>query len=642
MRINTALGLGLLSVAGLATSANAQFSLTLLHNGDAESQLINAGSGLEDFGGVARFKTLLDSLRSGATTDGVLAISAGDSFLAGPEFEVGVQGGVFYDAIAFAALGYDAAAIGNHEFDFGPDTLEQFLVAVEANGGTTRFVSANLDFSNEPGLAAREAAGQLVDTQVFDFGGTMVGVIGATTPNLPFIASPRGVIVGQDVAMAVQGEIDALKLAGVEIIILASHLQGIDEEAAIVSMTNGLDIVIAGGGDNLLANPGNTLIPGDTSEGAYPRVEQDLGGRSVRLVSTQDGYKYIGRLVAEFDASGEILSVDSVSGPVRVAGGANPDAVEPDAALQSSVVDPVAAGVAALDQVVLATSEVGLNGVTDDVRSFETNLGNLIADAFLFSARERAADFGIDRVDIAIGNSGGIRNNNILPAGNFTTLDSFDVLPFLNFLTVVEDITPDRFKLIMENSVAAIFSSRRAGGGTGRFGQIAGFTVEFNPIGDRAEIDVDGNVLFAGDRVESIVLDDGTVIVQNGEVVDGAPSVNLAIVDFLARGGDQYPLSDLPFANLGVTYQQSLAEFAENLGTISAADYPAGGEGRIVNLLVECPADTDRNGMVDASDFGAWLALFNSGNGGADQNFSRGISGLDFGAWLSNFNNGCD
>lgn len=641
MSFNTTIAFALASLAGLANSANAQFSLTLLHNGDAESQLINAGSGLEDFGGVARFKTLLDNLRNNASTDGVLAISAGDAFLAGPEFEIGQQDGVNYDAIAFAAIDYDAAAIGNHEFDFGPEIFEAFVTDAKAAGSTAAFVSTNLDYSNEPGLLALENSGDLTDVAIFDFNGTQIGVIGATTPNLPFIASPRDVIVGQNIAAAVQADIDTLKNNGIEIIILASHLQGIDEEAAVVAATNGLDIVIAGGGDNLLANPGNTLIPGDSSEGAYPRVEQDMSGRNVQLVSTQDGFKYIGRLVANFDAAGEVVSIDASSGPVRVAGGAEPDAVTADPFLQSNVVDPVLTGVNALAQDVIASSEVPLNGVTDDIRSFETNLGNLIADAFLFSANQRASDFGLGNVDIAFANGGGIRNNNVLPAGDFTTLTSFDVLPFLNFISVFEDVSPERLKLICENAYERVFSIRRAGGGTGRFAQIAGFTVEFNPIGQGAEYTFDGTdytITNPGDRVESIVLNDGTVIVANGQVVAGAPNVSLAIVDFLARGGDEYPLADLTFTNLGVTYQQSLAEYVQSLGTISAAEYPVAGEGRITNLLVENPADTNRDGAVNAMDFAAWLELFNAGNGGADQDFSRGINGLDFGAWLRNFN----
>lgn len=627
-----------LTLAACAGSASGQFLLTVLHNGDGESQLVSA-AGQPDFGGVARFKTLMDTLRAASTTDGLLAINAGDSFLAGPEYTVGVNDGVFYDALAFAAIGYDASAIGNHEFDFGPDVLESFLLTVEANSGPTTFVTNNLDFAAEPGLQARRTAGQISDFEVFDFSGTKVGVIGATTPNLPFISSPRNTVVGQMVAAEVQSDIDTLQGMGVEIIVLVSHLQGIAEEAAVVAATTGLDIVIAGGGDDLLANAGTPLVPGDTIDGAYPRLETDLGGRTVRIVSTDGNYKYIGRFVANFDASGEIVTVDGSSGPVRVSGVA-PDAVTPDAALQATVVDPVAAGVAALGLNVLATSEVALDGRSGVIRSRENALGNLIADAFLYSANQRAASFGFGAIDIAMANGGGIRNNNIIPAGNFTELNSFEVLPFLNFVSVIENLSPERLKLVLENACSRI-NSTGSGSGNGRFAQIAGLSYEFNLIGQPAAFAVDGSTIFAGDRVERIVLDNGTVIYENGAFNPAAPSVNLAIVDFLARGGDQYPLFDLPFTTIGVTYQQSLAEYVSQLGVIAAAQYPEAGEGRIVNRWDLCPADADRDGSLTPADFSAWISLFQAGNIGADVNRNGVVTPADFSAWIARYNLGC-
>ena len=91
----------------------------------------------------------------------------------------------------------------------------------------------------------------------------------------------------------------------------------------------------------------------------------------------------------------------------------------------------------------------------------------------------------------------------------------------------------------------------------------------------------------------NVTLDDGTVIVLNGSVVPGAPVV-LAIVDFLARGGDCYPLREVETTRLGVTYQQALAEYiAHDLGgVIGAADYPTDGGDRITALAPTEAADT--------------------------------------------------
>ncbi|MDZ4700936.1 MAG: hypothetical protein SH809_14620 [Rhodothermales bacterium] len=114
---------------------------------------------------------------------------------------------------------------------------------------------------------------------------TQIGVIGATTPALPTISSPRGVVVMDDVASIVQAEIDALTAAGVTKIILISHLQGIEQDLELIPMLSGLDIAIAGGGDELLANNDDVLVPGDgTPFGPYPLRVANADGVDVPVV----------------------------------------------------------------------------------------------------------------------------------------------------------------------------------------------------------------------------------------------------------------------------------------------------------------------------------------------------------------------
>jgi 5'-nucleotidase len=101
-------------------------------------------------------------------------------------------------------------------------------------------------------------------------------------------------------------------------------------------------------------------------------------------------------------------------------------------------------------------------------------------------------------------------------------------------------------------------------------------------------LDADGNVTTPGTRVREITLADGTPIVSGGAVVAGAPSLDVATIDFLARGGDQYPFRGASFVTLGVTYQQALENYLEQPGglngLITAARYPVGGDGRITRL----------------------------------------------------------
>lgn len=557
------------------------FTLTILHNNDGESQLINA-PGQPDFGGVARFATLVDDLRAEAALNdrksASIMLSSGDNFLAGPRFNASLIKGVpYYDSIALGLIGYDAFAIGNHEFDFGPDVLANFILGFDS---MAPFVSANLDFSGEPSLQNLVDQGDIVKSHVLKKEGQLIGIVGATTPLLPAISSPRNVVVDPNVADAIQDEIDKLTAQKVGIIIVISHLQNVNEDLALAPMLSGVDVMIAGGGDELLANPGDLLVPGDTFNPAlsYPLYATGADGTQIPVVTTAGDYKYVGRLMVDFNKAGSVIGVDPESGPVRVAGGANPDAVAPDPEVQAQVVEPVQAYIANLAANVIGTSQVALEGRRDPgVRTIETNLGNLMADALLWQANQLAASFGVAPADVALQNGGGIRNNSLIPAGPITELHTFDIAAFANFVSIVPNVPPEQFKEIMENAVS------RAPVADGRFAQIAGFTLRYDPAQQAQVVNDAGTVLTPGFRVREIRLDDGTYIVQNGAVIAGAPSVSVSTNDFSARGGDQYPFRGAPFTTLGVTYQQALFNYIVDAlgGLISAADYPEGGEGRI-------------------------------------------------------------
>lgn len=569
---------------------NKRFTLTLLHNNDAESQLIDAGSGIEAFGGVARFKSLVDELKArGAagrygtrpvnTRFGVMMLSSGDNFLAGPEFNASLENGVpYYDATAMDLIGYDAVAIGNHDFDFGPDVLANFIDSFNSD---VPFLSSNLDVSAEPMLQTLEDEGRIAGSVVVRERGRRIGVIGATTPQLPFISSPRGVEVDPDVAGAVGDEVARLESHGINKIILISHLQSIEEDLALAPSLSGVDIMVAGGGDELLAGEDDALIPGDVPFGPYPLEATDADGRTVSVVTTSGSYKYVGRLVIKFDRWGRVLNViDRVSGPVRVSSVA-PDAIEPDPKMVRRVVEPVQESIADLEANVIGTSAVGLNGIRNDVRTKETNEGDLIADSLLWQAAEVAGNFGAPQPDIAIQNGGGIRNDSIIGPGEITELDTFDMLPFPNFVSIVPGIPARQFKQILENAVSRVELI------DGRFAQVAGFEFTWDANGTAQVLDEEtGLVTTRGTRVREVTLDDGTAIVRNGKVAAGAPALNIATIDFSARGGDQYPFRGAPFTALGVTYQQALASYIvdELNGQITAQQYPAAGTGRIVRL----------------------------------------------------------
>ncbi len=564
------------------------FTLTVLHNNDGESAISPNDNGTpgdtsDDFGGIAFFASTVDALRDvivPGNDEGAILLSSGDNFLASAALTASFERAdndnlPWYDSVALDAIGYDAFAIGNHEFDFGPDRLQEFI---EGFGEPVPFLSSNLDFTGEAGLQALVNQGRIAGSTVVNVSGRHVGVVGATTPNLGNISTPGDVVVGQDVAAAVQAEVDALTDDGIEIIILISHLQDVDSDVALLSSLSDVDVVIAGGGDEVLANAGDELAPGDTIDREYPIIGEDTDGVDVPVVTTAGDYRYVGRLVVTFDPDGDLKSIDAGSGPVLVK-----NAAGADASIQANVVDPIEAFNADLAAEVVASSEVLLesNRGTDfgtDVgkRVQESNLGDLVADALLWQAQEEAADFGVDPPQIALQNGGGIRDDSYsvgeTPPFDVSRLDTFNILPFDNFVTVIEDMPSEDLLEILETAYGQLPES------SGGFVQIAGMTVQLefsraaNVPGDDPNPSVD---------VTSVVLDDATVVVAGGVAQPGV-TVDVATIDFLAGGGDGLPVDQtLDITPVGVSYQQALenylkAEVADGGlgGTIAAADYP--------------------------------------------------------------------
>jgi 5'-nucleotidase len=592
--------------AGAAGAAkdetDVDFWLTILHNNDGESDLIPSevldGDDVIGFqGGVAYFANVLRDARTAAnvkpkrdnTKRASIFVSSGDNFLASPSFTASLANGTFYDATALDALKYDAIILGNHDFDFGPDLLADFISEGFNRPGKPPYLSANLDFSGEASLQALVDDGVIAASTVVKVKGEEIGIVGATTPNLPFISSPRNVVVNA-VLPAAQDEIDALEAGGIDKIVFVSHLQDVDGDVALATQLSGVDVMVAGGGDELLANPGDPLLPSDLPGdifGPYPIITTNADGAEVPVVTTSGQYGYVGNLVVGFDDDGNVVALDDdASLPLRVVSeSVGPDGVKPNGSFNARVVAPVSEFVAELAANVIGTSEVDLDGRrSPGVRTMETNEGNLIADAMRWQATQLADEFGVPVPDVALQNGGGIRNDSIIPAGDITELDTFDMVPFPNFVTVFPALTRENFKEVLENAV----SRTQPGdipGGTGRFAQVSGFTFTYSGSGTAQVIDPDTGVITTpGTRVQDVVLDDDTVLVENGVVTAGG-DISLSIVDFNARGGDQYPF-DAPFTVLGASYQQALSNYIqEGLGgLISAVDYPEGGEGRITNL----------------------------------------------------------
>lgn len=551
--------------------------LTILHSGDGGSALVTDAQS----GGIDRFVTVMRSLRARAEADEtpVLALTTGDNLLAGAAFATSLeQGPPYLDAIGLAAAGFDAMALGEHEFDFGPAVLARFInsftTAVEQNpeaGFTAPLVlGANLRVDDEPTLAPLRQGGRIVSQALIDG----VGIIGVSAPEIAQISSP-GAVEFDLPRGAIETAIAALETQSAEIIVLVSHLSDSALETRIAQTVPGIDVVIAGSTDALLANDPNDLHTGETAEGPYPRVVCGEDGRAVLMVSTGGDYRYVGRLVVEFDNAGVVTAIDPSSGPVKVTR-IGTEAVEPDPIVEANVSAPVRAGLQAFANNEIALSAVELDGRRDSLREGETNLGSLVADAVLWAAEAQAIGGDAPPPDAALISADAIRNNSVLSAGSLTELDTFTVLPLPSFVVQVPPLSRAELKAILEHGVA------RSGAGAEQFPQVAGLRFTWDPRRPGRRLGLDGQIIQPGERVRSAALLDGTVLINNGAVVEGDP-VNLVTLDYLSRGGDGYPFA-MGGAPFGVAYQQALRDFVAGAleGEISAASYPAGGLGRIV------------------------------------------------------------
>jgi 5'-nucleotidase len=621
-------------------------TLTLLHNNDGESSLLSSLNTVDSggtevslpVGGVAAFKAVTDREIAAAEALGhaVLDVYAGDSFLASATLACSLPPNPpdtpVYDAVAQRQIPYDAHIIGNHEFDFSPDFLERFIRNFDDGSGLTQpFLSANLDFTAEPGFAdlldrdglirvGKTKKGRVVGRSaivVDDTTGQRFGIVGATTPLLASISSPRDVVVTstdtETTAAVAQAEIDRLLGMGVEKILFVSHLQDVNNDRVLIPLLRGVDIAVAGGGDELLANSPDVLLPGDPAPvGPYPITVTDADGRTVYIVTTSGNYRYVGRIDAEFDEAGEVVAIDAAASYPRRVVPVSPeatqlgvtDAVTPDPALVASVEEPVRTCLEEFAEPI-ATSEVLLNTARGSatelgVRTGETNSGNLAADAFIDSYDRYAEANGLPPRDlatnpvIAVQNGGGLRQPpNQLPVGGapgpITRADTLTFMAFLtNSITVVNDVTPAELKEIFERS-AGVDTQNPTGciSGGGQFLQVSGVRVTYDctlapqivtPPPSGATV---GTITQAGARVVELALDPGTPadpsddvpIVTAGVLAPGAPTVRIVTNSFTAAGGDNYPTfaAKTGNVNLPATYEQALVEY---LGTFPATGSP--------------------------------------------------------------------
>lgn len=572
------------------------FKLQILAASDLEG-------GVEAIENAPLFARLVEYFQE-ATDLPTLTLSAGDNVIPGPFFNAatdptldGVLTEVYrellddpsievesdkgrIDMTIMNALAFDASATGNHEFDAGDAGFEGYVRPDEGGypGPQFPYLSANLEWQDsivgdlftEEVLSTKaftlESQGEtlrIANAAIAEKGGEKIGIVGATTQILETISSPGSVAVTEPagvndmpaLAEILQPVIDDVMAQGVNKIILATHLQQLPLEQELIGLLQGVDIVLAGGSDVLFANEGDILRPEDTApEQPLPLVTQNADGDPALIIGARGEYEYLARLVVEFDAAGRVIP-ESVDQEESGAFASLPEVVdaldggEPGdrAELVASLTEAIGSVVIASDSNVFGATEVFLEGRRELVRSEETNLGNLTADANL--ALAKAID---PEVMVSLKNGGGIRaeigtfaidGTPLPPAANplsgkeegqVSELDIDNALRFNNGLSVVT-LTREGLVEIIEHSLA----ESGPGATPGRFPQVGGLAFSFDT--DQEE----------GSRLQSMAITDESgavidVVVENGLLVgDPAGTVKVVTLDFLANGGDGFPFPEL-------------------------------------------------------------------------------------------------
>jgi 5'-nucleotidase / UDP-sugar diphosphatase len=488
------IGTGVLAVLLLTISVvSAQedtFSLTIMHTNDVHGGYgpYDASRDATTDGGATRQMTVVNQIR--AEGGNSILIDAGDRF----------TGTLFHQqwlgedsARIMNAMGYDVMTAGNHEFDNGDAVLEAFVDAIEFP-----FITANVTFTGT-------LADKIQPYTVLEVGGEQIGVIGLTPPDTAILASPgEGTVFSDDLAGAVQGAVDALTEAGVNKVILMSHI-GFEADQALVPELSGVDVVVGGHSHTLLSN----AYTGAAA--TYPVVVEDSTGANVYIVQAASSLRYMGRLNVQWDAEGVVTSA---TGDVILLS----RYIAPDPTMQE-LIDELRVPIEALTATPVGDSEVFLVGDRAVCRATECNLGNLITDAM------RA----YSGAQIAITNGGGIRSNVpvgeptpadlVLAAPQTVTLgDVLTVLPFGNLVSTFE-LTGADVIAALENGVS------RVEDGSGRFPQVSGIRFSW-----------DGS-LEAGSRIVSV-----EVLGEDGSYTALDPAATYTVVsnDFMRRGGDGY------------------------------------------------------------------------------------------------------
>jgi 2',3'-cyclic-nucleotide 2'-phosphodiesterase (5'-nucleotidase family) len=359
----------------------------------------------------------------------------------------------------------DALAPGNHEYDFGQEIFQQRMAEAKFP-----LLAANL----------RDAEGKILphfaDTAVIERGGVKIGIVGLTSDESYQASSPGNLKITNAVEVGL-AKAKELRDAGADFIVALTHSGRAEDRAMFESRL--FDLIMTGHDQDLLVSYDGRTAMMESYEQADFITIADI---------TFDISEKDGKRIVKWHPSFRIIDSKDVT---------------PDPETKAET-DKLAVMLAIELDVAIATSTTALDSRRASVRTGETAMGNLVADAM----REAV------KADIAITNGGGLRGNREYPAGyTLTRKDVLTELPFGN-RTMKLEVTGATLLSALENGLSDIEN------GGGRFPQVSGLKIELDPTRPK------------GSRILSVA--------ANGKPLDVRAKYTLATNDFMANGGDGY------------------------------------------------------------------------------------------------------
>ena len=477
--------------------------LVILHTNDTHSQ-IDPGS--DNLGGVMRRKAIIDSVR-GAEKN-VLLVDAGDA----------VQGTLYFylyggkvEQEVMNILGVETRILGNHEFDNGIDSLASVLKYSDAE-----MLSANYDLSKTP------LEGRFKPYTIKEYNGKRIGIIGLNLdPN--GIISPDNFKGLEYLPIVATANLTAEKLKKdekVDAVIALTHIgynpAGLVGDSVLATNSRDIDIIIGG-------HSHDTIDP-TTENGARRSRLKNLEGKDVLVVQTGKSGRNVGKIEINLDSLGLGASPSYELIPVTERYDNYADTKLAD------YLSKYSAGVDSLMTMWIGTTAHELPASSPELLDYFTD--------FIYDSGSEIAP----KVDLAIANKGGLRSG--IPAGKFSKGQIINMLPFANYVTVLD---------VKGSDLAEVFDVMANTHGNG----------------------VSRNV-----SAEYVVSDDGAKsrnVLINGKPIDLEQTYRVATIDYLAKGGDY--MTGLTRGNVVVTKKVPVFEdLVEYITTGKGAGRELGGD----------------------------------------------------------------